>query len=205
MLFLWCKKMFLVIYPFSYSGAQTKYSLNSSDYVFSNEDIYKKFIFEVETPADSVSVHLKFSQGTYNARTESFFCNGDFLLKTTGTWEGTVSIEYSEDETVWTVFRSYSSSASANFEVPVSLEKNVFVRAHYQIATITGGGDTDFGLTLSINSSLFLVALNGLEYSSSSLLYVIPESNTLNYIDYLLNTPGKFYISHWFYPDSYPQ
>jgi len=83
-------------------------------YQFTNQDVGSKFKLEKEFDAQSFSFTQSNSTTAAELLTKVFLCCGTWQLDTTGTWTGTLKVQYSEDGTTWRDYRSYSATNTAN-------------------------------------------------------------------------------------------
>jgi len=83
-------------------------------YQFSAQDVGSTFKLEKEFDAQSLSFTQSNSTTAQTLLSKVFLCCGTWRIDTTGTWTGTIKVQYSEDGTTWRDYRSYSATNTAN-------------------------------------------------------------------------------------------
>lgn len=83
-------------------------------YQFAPEDVGSYFKLEREFDAQSFSFTQSNSTTAAALLEKVFLCCSTWRLDTTGTWTGTIKVQYSEDGLTWRDYRSYSATNTAN-------------------------------------------------------------------------------------------
>lgn len=83
-------------------------------YQFTNDDVGSNFKLEKEFDAQSFSFTQSNATTAQTLLSKVFLCCGTWQLDTTGTWTGTLKVQYSEDGITWRDYRSYSATNTAN-------------------------------------------------------------------------------------------
>lgn len=88
------------------------YKITSDFDVFTPESIGRLFYVEKDFNAG----HLSGAMSTGNYQSGNSLCSGNYVFKTTGTWSGTIKIEYSRDLSSWQDEKSFSSANDFNVD-----------------------------------------------------------------------------------------
>lgn len=178
------------IADFVVSSSAPRYSLTSTNYTFTQEDIGRTFVLDADLDASVLNGTSISSNNTSNV----ILCKGNWSLNVSGTWSGTISISYSTDNSNWSSYRIYDS----NVTVSGSFDEMFFVKI---VCTITSGS-----LNYSFNSAggRVIVSCVGQNLSTANILYVTPEDDSLVFWDFVVNKSAKILFGLWSVWDSFP-
>jgi hypothetical protein len=116
---------------FTYSSGSA--FVNSSDYEFSTNDVGR--IFQIETYFASSTIYSNINSTTIRdgLKDTVILVGSSWSFTTSGTWSGKISIEVSEDGTVWRKYKTISSTingsvGSYNASITGDFDDIVFVR-----------------------------------------------------------------------------
>lgn len=192
------------IFDFTVAPSQAGYSLTANDFTFTNEDVNRNY--EVDFKLAGTELRGTISSGSGDSgRTGTSgvsLAQGTCVFYTSGTWSGHVDIEYSKDNSNWSVYRSYSSSKDVNYNRTIYFDELVFVRIKYFIGT--GPQSLTYEFTIPEVHAYFY--LYGQSYLSSTSIYVGIIENQVMF-DYCLNGGShacSFRLYLWSNVDSWP-
>ena len=192
------------LYEYTVAPLSSGYLFSSSDFSFT-ENNFARF-YNLSFKLNGASINDKISTGSgdsgRNGYSTVFLAYDSIVFETSGTWHGTIDIEYSEDNTNWSVYRSYSSNDDVNFNRTFSFDKIYFVRLHY----VLGTGPIVFGYVFTVPQIKFVCSVFGKQFYSSSSIYVLPQDdNTI--LDFVLGSSVvdcSFFLFLWSNIDYYP-
>ena len=117
----------------SYVLEDLNYKITTDFDAFSSEDINRLVYIKKSFNAG----HLSGTATTNNYVNGNSLCSGTYTFRTSGTWTGTIKIEYSKDLTLWEQSREFSSVNNYNVDFSGSLLEGIWwVRV---TANITSG------------------------------------------------------------------
>lgn len=92
---------------------------------------------------DKATQTLELTSGNDNTGTDGQTARGEYIIKTTGNWSGTVHVQQSRDNgTSWETIRSYNSTNDRNIEVTAEVSETSLLRIYYDDYAASSGGTT---------------------------------------------------------------
>ena len=186
---------FSKILSFSFIAPEADALFTSSEYTFTSKDLNRKFAVEIQTES--------FSESSINSGTSNVHIGtGPWSLNTTGTWQGTISIEYSLDNDTWNEYRTYSSPSTSNpqnIAASGSFDSIYFLRIKRE--NIVG----TFSFTFNCAGADLYIFFSAREIVSDSSIAITAESDSKPFVSFVTDKTGKMYLSLWSPYVAYPQ
>lgn len=162
--------------------------LNSFNYTFLSTDIGRLFAVDIKINPFSISELLSTTGLRDNLKTKTFFCGSGLQIKTSGTWDGVVNLEYTENGVDWIVYKTFVSSAgSANYDFTDDFsDEPLMLRLNADGLTNPGG--TSLTVNLTSDSFKFKQFVEVSQFVSTGQVQVILKNGGSWLLSFFIST-----------------
>lgn len=146
--------------------------LSSAEYVFTEKDKRRMFRGTVTLKSQSYGARVSSTAVKTEVEAERFFIAGGYTIQTSGTWSGTIALEYSEDGINWKTKKEFVSfDGSSNYDWSGSFE-GAAAFARFNLSRLGTFSTSGLKINISVDSEKYNLNMKGTTLKGSDSIFV---------------------------------